>query len=367
VLQYVEGAFLRYCQPDAQGNFSRALPPNNLREKEAWYESDFALGPDATLAYALESVKIRNQVSRLLEKLHQRRVMIVGGFGGGSDYLARMALRDMAVTEGKVGLFRIMQFAGNNNEIPLRNLLSDRLHAYGTGLILRDLLDPVRASWPHGQNEHETTAGFVASPGRKLLHNYDLKGFLNSVRRDDNYSDTRIIITSQYDSLDKLKFAVEKREYGDEWPLKRERLDWVRIILDDFGPEDFWNPIEEMTETIMYEVTRALLKAWLTAEDHEVPRWLGRGDQRSAGAAQASQLGVGLTQLEQLTRHAEIAGGWRIAAWCRIWVRLLGQNRNTREFYDIDQAAFEAASKVSKVHNELHSELPLGLKYEKQY
>jgi hypothetical protein len=360
VLRYVEDAFLKHYKPNINGDFTLALPPNNLHEPEAWYDSDFRQSPDAKLADELENVVLRNQVHDLIERLNKRRVIIVGGFGSGSDFLSRMALRDLAIQSHNGGLFRFMQFAGiTNTGEALRNLLSDDLHIRGTGLILRDLLDPITAYWPHDQVRYKITHGFLNGPGTILLHDNALKDFLNSVRADAKYEDTRIIITSQYDSLTDLKFAVEERKYTD-FVLKSERRAKAVNILNDFTVEDFWNPSLEMRPALMEDITNAVFKAWLILEGHNVPQWLGRPHKQLQGDPQALPQ-VGSTQIKQLMHHGSIAGKLRIAAWCRIWLRLLETYSNTEDFDTVNEAARQYASEVLGVYQQLHDKTQLGI------
>src|SRR6185295_15020027 len=148
---------------------------------------------------------VKNQISHVREKLAHSRVLIVGGFGSGSDFLSWLALREMAQAERNGGLFRILQFAGTANTTnALSEMISDDLHLLGAGVIFRDLLDPVTVHWQASSDDAEWQKGFVHSSGETIFHGFTFERFLDGIRHDPTYADTRIIITSQYDSLHQL-------------------------------------------------------------------------------------------------------------------------------------------------------------------
>jgi hypothetical protein len=369
VLRYFESALLKYYRPDGEGNFSNSLPPNNLRKREAWYQWDVPYIENENLARALEHMEMRGQVYELIKRLNQRRVIIVGGFGSGSDRLSWMALREIAVKAQNDGLFRILQFAGTTDTgQALRDLISDDLHGRGTGFILRDLLDPVTAYWSKEKDDYAKSNGFLRTSGAAvLLQDFLLKEFLLSVRNDSKYAHTRIIITSQYDSLDALKFAVKERLYAKEFALNKERREKAALILEDFKEEDFWNPAGTMERSIMEETTKEVFKAWLRGDHHRVPSWVGQALQQSQGQAQASQLVFRPPQMPHLTRHSYMAHMYRIAAWCRIWLRLLDNSTNIEDFNEVDKIAEEYKMKVEAMHKQLHDRGQMGIDFQSLY
>lgn len=366
VLHYIESALFRYCLPDSRGDFSQALPPNNLHETEAWYDSDFRYSLNTKLYDALRPVEMQSQILRLIERLNKSRIIIVGGFGSGSDYLSWLALREMAKMASGSGFFRIMQFAGKeSNAASLGRLLPNELQVYGAGLILRDLLDPMTAYWEHGENKYKIIKGFLHGSGGNLLQNQKLKSILNKVRTDVAYKDTRIVITTQYDSLDKLRYALENRKYVGKSKLNRERLNGAAAVLKDFEEADFWNPATEMEREMMEGNTSAMFRAWLTMTGSRIPRWLGQLYQQPQGQTPTSQVVSRSTQMQQLARHGVIAGLPRIAAWCRIWVWLLENYWNCEAFDEVEQAAKRYAQEAGEIHEELHGKNQFDIEYER--
>jgi hypothetical protein len=219
-------------------------------------------------------------------------------------------------------------------------------------LIFRDLLDPVRQHWPANTDGYQKAEGFLHGSGANLLHDYRLKNFLSSVNRDSAFTDTRVIITSQYDSLEALKYAIAERDYGDKWTLNKERREKAMMILNDLTADAFWNPATGMETSIMREATRRMFKAWLAQDNHHVPRWLGQTHQHQ-----------GQNQLQQLTRHGFIEGMHRIGAWSRIWIRLLNACMDTEDFEAVDNQAKQYASRVREAHEELHAKTMLGNRF----
>src|SRR5260370_8439779 len=141
---------------------SLSLPSHNFDDPV--YGTDVPTRPEHKMMEGLDEVFLGKRSQDLLTALESQHVLFIGGFGAGSDLLAKHLLLEVAKRKDDNGLLTLQYCGGFEGANRLLELAESDAMTYGTALIFRDLFDPQLSLWNQESGGYMEECGGLFTP-----------------------------------------------------------------------------------------------------------------------------------------------------------------------------------------------------------
>ena len=294
----------------------------------------------------------------IAELVKDKRIVMIGGFGSGADFLARLAMQKVAEDDPRI------LYINQYTPVPAADRVINLTDApgyhfaqfFGHAHIFRNFFDPVVFTWSkdlgNGDRLKEAEPNEAPIYNRqnkntyqKLFHNpvdqaaNNLWQFMNFTRGQAN--DSCLIITTAYDSPKQLISAI------DRWGLKNGLSETIKNIPDFlslFSKEiAFWSPLHRHLHGRTAEGDRLsrigtiLLQSWDKDPSTKPPEWAGK--------------------LRDLVEYTFIGDKGKELYRPAVWCRLLYHLHKDESIVTADEAETYAKAYLSRIqgnYNEMH-------------
>ncbi len=302
---YLDREVLAKCHFDELPYPSLSLPSHNF--DNPIYDTDAPTRPEHKLMEVLEDVVLGKRLQDLLTALASKHVLFIGGFGAGSDVLAKHLLLEAANQKDDNGLLTMECCGGVDGAQRMLELAESDAMMYGSATIFRDLFDPQISLWIADSGGYKEERGGLFSPElkakrvAKVVHGLpddSRLGRLVARVKGSPRNTCYLIFTTQYDSLQHLATAIglESRAWNG---ALRENVE--HFILRTFG-ECFVGAADGITTNHLDEMAHSIMRRWVTSGRSE-PAWF--------------------RDRNRLYEYAVVAEMYRPALWCRMLWHLL--------------------------------------------
>jgi len=334
--------FFRQTHSDGNSSITVDLPKTNYNQPDA-YHSFEQVGTITT--NDLEDDCFQSLKDTVVSGLKKHKVLIVGGFHMGCDFVSRTALREFAVDQHKENLVdrtkgllinKQLNLGSAINEI--KNGIEDRYKTSGTGYIFRNFFDPEVHYW----DELSSSYKFINQRDmwdQSLLHTEGIDGKLMTFIKFINDSvkhgeQSYLIFTTQYDSLDSLVNAII--HLGKSPRDVIEKYSNIQSLLISTLANKFCRLT--LPKVSVEEISRVKLNRWFRQHSRKMrPSWTDN--------------------ITQLRKYASIGNSFRPALWEKIINHLLVHCQSPSTVADA-KGSLACFQQAKSKYEELHSIIP---------